>query len=237
MSTNDNTRTPGEGAPGPGEPGDDRLIAIGREVDRTARRVGEVETLLRQLAADVTHLARFVGDGSPEPGGHGDDSNEAGRVPGVRAWLLASDPDQASADLADLIGWLDRVYLSYHGTALPSCWMWHPDVIEELWWLRCAHADAYHPKNGSWLRVGDWHDRQRPGVVNRIRRATQGCELALHTPDNAHTGRPARTPLAEAAEMIAAWNAAGRPSPAPEPSPAQLAAADAYDQALHRSRR
>ena len=78
---------------------------------------------------------------------------------------------------------MDAVYLRYRDADCPSCWLWHPEVVEELWWLRQAHADAYHPETGSWLRVGDWHDRQRPGVVRRLVRAVGSCELALHLTD------------------------------------------------------
>jgi hypothetical protein len=220
--------------PAPGEGGDEKLVALGRESARTARKVADLESLVRQLAADVTSLARFMGGESPAPGDRPEagvprqngDSPAKARVPAVRAWLLADDPEQAGADLAELIGWLDRVYLVFPDAQLPSCWLWHPDVVEELWWLRNAHADAYHPKQGSWLRVGDWHDRQRPGVVRRIREAVGSCELMLHTPERrpglGGPEQPKPAPLTAAVATIAAWVAAGRPQPAPEPTEAQL---------------
>ncbi|MQA16651.1 MAG: AMP-binding protein [Pseudonocardiaceae bacterium] len=70
--------------------------------------------------------------------------------------------------------------LAHPGTALPSCWAWHPAVVEELWWLRNAHHDAYHGRTACWRDVGDWHDRQRPGVTARIRKAIADCELSRH---------------------------------------------------------
>jgi hypothetical protein len=205
--------------PGPGDNDHDRLVALGRDVDRTTRRVGELEVLLRQLAADVTALARQLGAPSPGPGDTG----------AVRAWLLAEDPRQAAADLADLIEWLDRVYLAYRDTTLPSCWLWHPDVIEELWWLRRTHAEAFHPQQGTWQRVGDWHDRQRPGVIKRVRSAVRGCELALHAAGGERHHPAPLAPLAEAAEQLAGWAAGGRAGTAPEPTPAQLVEAARYD--------
>jgi len=228
-----NTHTPG-GAPDAGEGNDPRLVALGHEGARTSRRVGDLETMLRQVAADVTSLAQVVDDAVT---GSGEVGDYDAQVPQVRAWLLTADPEQAGADLADLISWLDRVHLTYHGATLPSCWMWHADVIEELWWLPCAHADAYDPKEGSWLRVGDWHDRQRPGVVKRIRVATHGCELALHVPGAERARRPAPAPLIAAAAAIAAWTAAGRVELGPEPTSAQLAEADTYHHTQHQSRR
>ena len=115
--------------------------------------------------------------------------------------LLVDDPDQALADLADLAVWMDAVFLRYRDAQVPPCWLWHPEVIEELWRLYQAHGDAYHPETGTWARVGDWHDRQRPGVVRRLR-AVAGCELALHLTDPtnpawlpgtaSHVGQPRR---------------------------------------------
>lgn len=216
--------TPDNGSgTGAGDGGHPHLKALGREVERTGRRVGELDSLVRTLAATVARLSEHLGAEPPEPGEPGDNAGE-GREggPGVRAWLLAEDPAQTEADLTDLIVWLDRVYLAYPGVSLPSCWLWHPDVVEELWWLRRAHADAYHPKTGTALRAGDWHDRQRPNVARRVRSAVNACELSEHSPGKPQAHPAARTPLVAAAVTIAAWVAAGRPDPAPEPTPAQL---------------
>ncbi|MDN5854992.1 MAG: relaxase domain-containing protein, partial [Actinomycetia bacterium] len=84
-----------------------------------------------------------------------------------------------------------------------------PAIVEELWWLRCAHADAYSDDAGSWLRVGDWHDRQRPGVARRVRAVLGTCQLSRHTPHRDRPGSvtpPPATPLAgHAAAIAAAW--------------------------------
>jgi len=97
---------------------DPHLVALARDVERTKRRTAEVETLVRQLAADIAALPRA-------------DAEESS-TPRVRSWLLADDPDQAATDLHDLIEWVQRVYLRYPDTALPTCWLWHPTAIEEL---------------------------------------------------------------------------------------------------------
>ncbi|WP_297661772.1 hypothetical protein [Pseudonocardia sp.] len=146
--------------------------------------------------------------------------------PAVRSWLTGSDLAQAETDLLDLVVWLERVYLRYPSAVLPSCWLWHPAVIEELWWLRNAHADAYHPATGSWARAGDWHDRLRPGVVKRLQPIATRCELALHVAGAEHNRGPALVPFAETAALIAqAWT---RSTTTPEPTEHQL------DQALKR---
>lgn len=206
---------------------DGRDAALGREHARTARRVSELETLVQQLCADVHTIARRVG-GAAEA--------DAERAPG--SWLLADDPVVASAQLGDLVEWLHRVYLRYQGTWLPTCWLWHADAVEELWWLRCAHADAYDPDRGSWQRAADWHDRQRPGLVRRLTKDIGNCELSLHLPGARRAVPPTPVPLAPAATQIAAaWIDSGRHAPAPVPTPDQLAAAERHDHDQYRSQR
>jgi hypothetical protein len=115
-------------------------LAFGRALERATRRADAAEqradgfeALLTQLATDVgTLVARSDTDKDTTP----------------RSWLLAEDQEQAAADLEDLTGWLARVYLRYPGAVLPSCWAWHPAVVEELWWLRQAHREAYAPPPG-----------------------------------------------------------------------------------------
>jgi len=209
---------------------DPQVIALGRTVERTARRVGDLDTLLAQLAADVTALARARTPAGS--GGVGEDER------GVRSWLLGAgpdgDPEQARADLGDLVGWLGRVFLRYPGAVLPSCWLWHPAVVEELWWLRGAHADAYDPEAGSWLRVGDWHDRQLPGVLRRLTTAVGGCELALHIEGAEAARPPAVVPLAGYADALAdSWISAGATHAPPAPNGAQLDEAQRHDRAQH----
>lgn len=204
----------------PAEPTDPRLRALARSVDRTGRRVDGVEKLVLQLAADLATLARFVR-------AHAEPDDEADEIPAVRAWLLADDADQGAADLADLCGWIARVYLRYPRTDLPTCWLWHPHAVEELWWLRRAHGDAYDPQNGSWLRVGDWHDRQLPGVARRLADAIGSCELALHLPGLRAAGAPRPVPFDDAATAVArTWTGTAGREPGPEPTRPQLDEAD-----------
>ncbi|MCA1697106.1 MAG: hypothetical protein LC749_21655, partial [Actinobacteria bacterium] len=171
--------------------------ALGREVERLTRRskanekrAEELAELLATLATDVTTLV------AREPGGD----------EGVRAWLLTEDPDSSRADLTDLTAWLARVYLRYPDAFLPSCWLWHPALIEELLWLRATHREAYHPKRGTWAHIGDWHNRYRLGVTRRIRTAYGSCELREHT-EHGYQRLPApQVPLTDAVDLTArAW--------------------------------
>ena len=203
---------------------DPQVPVLARAVERTARRLTALDRLVTQLAADVTALARHLGADGATPEGTEDD-----QAPPVRAWLLADDPDQSAVDLVDLCAWLGRVYVRYPRTDLPSCWLWHPHAVEELWWLRCAHAEAYHPENGSWLRVGDWHDRQLPGVVRRLTAAVSSCELALHLPGQRAAGLSRPVPFADAAPFVAqTWTGSAGHQPGPPPTSQQLDEADRF---------
>lgn len=135
-------------------------------------------------------------------------------VDGPISWLDLTGATEPL--LSDLISWMRRIYMRYPDAAqhLPDCWLWHPEVVEELLWLRQSWAVAYHPAAGSPQLAGDWHDRYRPGVVRRIREQVGACALERHadqvpTPD---------VPLAEAVDLIAGWWGSDRAYPAPPPA-------------------
>lgn len=198
---------------------------IAREVDRVSRRVDDLARDLPpalervgELDVSVEKLGNLVADVMDRLRG---DQAEA------RAWLLVSDPEVARAMLTDLVGWLDAVYLRYPGASLPACWLWHPSVIEELLWLRAAHADAYSGR-GWGVRAGMWHDQQRPRVVERIQKMIGTCDLAQHVSGGQKAKAPIAAPLAGHVDAVAdAWTSTGLP---PEPSVEQLEHARSYDQ-------
>ncbi|MFC4943321.1 hypothetical protein [Pseudonocardia sp. GCM10023141] len=210
---------------------EEKVRALARTLERQAGKVEALEKLVRQLATDITHRAQANPDADPAPitapapapavAGEGTAAPAA-----MVSWLLVEDPASAVAAVAALIEWVDRVYLRYPDAHLSTCWLWHPEVVEELWWLRGAHLDAYDPKFGSWLRVGDWHDRQRPGVIRRIAKVVM-CELMLHQPGQRESHPPLTAPLAAFGNEVAtAWATNG--NRAPEPNLIQLVEAKAY---------
>lgn len=201
--------------PSEGEP--QRLAALGRELERLARRVAAGEALARVLAGQIEGLTA-----APEAAGCDEDNPE------LLSWLTVEDPEAGGAAFAELLDWLAVVYRRYSDGTLSSCWAWHPDVVEELHWLHRAWLDAYHGRGASWTRVGDWHDRQRPGVVGRIKAATGMCGLDRHTDAAAWTRC---VPLAGSAALVAAaWlSPSGRSAWPPAPTGQQLTAAEAHD--------
>ena len=216
----------------------DSVVSLARAVARAMRRMEHVDARVDELAQVILELAAKLTGGKAKRAGDAEDT-------GVRSWLLADDAAQAAADLDELTVWLWRVYLWWPDAWLSSCWLWHPEVIEELWWLRVAHADAYAPDTGSSLRVADWHERHRPGVARRVRGVLGKCELSRHAAVN---GRPVEvvppgpSAMARHTGAIAAIWCAGAGldvirAAGPDPTPDQLAEAHAYQQALYRSRR
>ncbi|GEL23841.1 hypothetical protein PSU4_27950 [Pseudonocardia sulfidoxydans NBRC 16205] len=169
-------------------------------------RVEELAALLAGLAETVASIAS---------------RKHAGPAP---TWLLAPTDEVETAGLLDgLAGWMAVVYLRYPdaATGLPDCWCWHPDVVEELVWLMHAWSAAYQGPAASVALAGDWHDRQRPGVVRRIRQSAGSCSRENHQT------RPGRPPLPTGAPTVAAvaelsviagWWGVGRDQAAPEPA-------------------
>lgn len=207
---------------------DSRLVALAREVERLTRRHTDLDQrhidldgLVRQLAEDITLLTSTEG--------------EHGQQQEPRSWLATTQPECSREDLTELAAWLEQVYLRYPDASLPSCWAWHPAVVEELWWLRNAHHCAYHGTGACWREIGDWHDRQRPGVVRRVHAAIGDCELARHAPDGDRAQPSPATPLAaHLAQLAEHWTTHGIP---PGPTEQQLSDANQHDLAQLKVRR
>lgn len=192
------------------------VAGLAREVDGLRRSMEPLLELparvddLTRLAADLTNAVAALTS-----------RRQAATCP---SWLLLpADPDLAARLLGELAGWLGVVYLRYPDGAahLPECWIWHPDVVEELLWLMHAWAAAYQGSHASVGLVGDWHDRQRPGVVRRIKQAAGACSFEKHQdrPGWDHlTGTPPGVPAVDAIASIAAWWGARRDQAAPEPT-------------------
>jgi hypothetical protein len=197
------------------------LEGLRRAVEQTRllpRRIEELAALVTRLAE---HSARAVEQVDAAPA----------------TWLdLPPEPEVAESALQRLMDWMGAVYLRYADAVrtLPACWLWHPEVVEELTWLRQAWLAAYAAPEARIALGGDWHDRQRPGVVRRIREYAGVCSIENHQAPQ--PGAPA-VPLAGSAWTIAQWWATSRPSAAPEPGPDEIAEADAYQRHLRAGRR
>lgn len=136
--------------------------------------------------------------------------------------------------LADLGAWLERVYARLPGPRLPSCWAFHPGVVDMLLALRMAHAEVYTGRTGTWEKVVAWHLRSRPDMAKRISDAIGRCELRQHVVGQPlYQARDAAVPLAGFLDVVAAAWADRRETP--DPTALMLAAADRYARGPHDS--
>lgn len=192
-----------------------------RELRGLAGRVDHLAVALAQLAETVT-ASKQQRPNEPAPCWI-DHPADPSRDP------AASRATRGAARLLDKLGpWVGAVYLRYSDavSGFPDCWMWHPDVVEELLWLHQAWVAAYSADAPA-TAVGDWHDRQRPGAVARIRAYAGMCSLEAHQPGQDRATPAPVTPTADAVEAIAGWWARSREQPGPTPTEEQIAAANA----------
>jgi hypothetical protein len=206
------------------------VAGLAREVESLGRGMRQVPTSteLAQLAATVADLSETVSAIQLVSGG-GRRRSEA-----IPSWLtLPRDVHDVQAVLSDLTAWTRDVYLRYGDASreFPECWLWHPDIVEELVWLMHAWLAAYRDDDASVRLAGDWHDRLRPGVVRRVHTYARTCSLENHLPGRPNaTGAP-HLPVVDddsnAAGVIAAWWTEQRDQPGPTPTDDQMAAAAA----------
>lgn len=201
-------------------PGAD-VAGLVREVDLLRRQVDGVAESTSGLPERVEEIAGLVAKLTDALAA----ATARRRPEPAPSWLLApSEPDDVRALLQELCAWLVAVFLRYPDgrSALPECWLWHPDVVEELLWLMHAWCAAYQGANASVSAAGDWHDRQRPGVVGRMRKAAGSCSPERHQTRPgwpAEPSDPTEAPGREHVELIVGWWAARRDQSAPEPDP------------------
>lgn len=200
----------------------ERLAALGQQVEQLAEHLATTDTQVRALGEQILAVTPGAGE-------------EPGEVAGLTSWLMTTEFTDAHKLIEELRPWLAAVYLRYPDSELPTCWAWHPDVVEELWWLRNAWYDAYTGPKASWQKVGDWHDRQRPSVTRRLAEGLRGgangratrCNLSKHL---AWADEPApAAPLTDLLpHVLAAWCSHDRAHWPPTPTAPQLAEAQRY---------
>ena len=201
-------------------PADEALTALGTEVEALRLAMDSLAAVpgqIADLAGAVAALGEKVAAAAPPARA------------GLPSWLvLDGDFADTVAVLGELVEWMRLVFFRYSDARLPECWLWHPDVVEELLWLRGAWIEAYAAEAGSVAKAGDWHDRARPGVIRRIRAVAGTCSLEAH--QAGRSLRSAATPvvLAEAIHDIGEWWATDREAAPPDPTAAHFAAAKAW---------
>ena len=197
----------------------DAVVGLAREIEALRRAVTPllpVSERVDELAGLLAQVTDVVASLSARPAA----------VPAPSWLMLPAEEFTARRLLGELTAWLHAVFLRYPdgATSLPECWLYHPDVIEELLWLMHAWCAAYQGSAASVALAGEWHERARPGVVRRIGKSAGACSIEQHQtrPDWDQTPRGAvPVPGMESVEMISRWWAADRDRPAPEPEARQ----------------
>lgn len=228
------------------DPGTAALAAVAglaRSVEALTRDVAAMKTGLQQTASktavarlsdSVASLGNTVASfeelltrlAAAKPSNGRADTNDGSDAEPVRSWLRLPEHDAAAVEavLSELLPWMESTYLRYATAreSLPPCWLWHPEIVEELLWLMDAWTTAYDSDEASNKLVGDWHDRQCPGVTRRIGEYAEACDVLAHR-DTA--GQPAVTvPLAADADPFVTWWATSRDTHGPVPTPEQIKA-------------
>ncbi|WP_329481582.1 hypothetical protein OG555_05465 [Kribbella sp. NBC_01484] len=225
------------------DPGTAALAAVAglaRSVEALTRDVAAMKTGLQRTAsktavASLTRTVTSLGDTvasfedlltriAAKPARN--TSRDANDVEPERSWLRLPENDETAVQtvLSQLLPWMESTYLRY-ATAretLPPCWLWHPEIVEELLWLMDAWTSAYEGDEASNKLVGDWHDRQRPGVTRRIGEYAPACDVLAHRDTAAQTA--VTVPLAAGADPFVTWWATSRDTFGPAPTPEQIKA-------------
>lgn len=209
-----------------------RLRLVEKDVDRHDQEIKaareSAETALRAIVRLTKAVEGLRSAAASSPDG------EDGKTEPIPCWLTLDDQEQAQQVLAELVEWIEAVYLRYPGgrevpgAYLSDCWLWHPSVVEELRALRDAWYAAYQGKRASARAVMDWHDRDRPGVARRVRDELSSCNLTKHLANGPSAYRPAKAPgLEMSSEVVGWWVRDHGNTAAPAPTPAMLKAEEA----------
>jgi hypothetical protein len=96
--------------------------------------------------------------------------------PAIIAWHELN-PDQYTAHLANLAGWLDTFLAAYPSaaTAIRECWRAHKDAVTELGLIWCEFTRIYAAERPSLDEALVFHDRWLPGVLRRVQQITANC--------------------------------------------------------------
>lgn len=161
---------------------------------------GDLAGLIGTLQARVEAVEEVVAE-----------SADTRRPPAPRSWLAPQGPAGQPETLAELVGWLEAVYL--HFAELPVCWLRHPAAVEKLMALAQAHWRAYYGPERSVAYATHWQTREQPDTTAWIDKLGRHCPAAHR--HGAHTCSSPEAPLAAFADDIEAVWTATHALPAP----------------------
>jgi hypothetical protein len=133
-----------------------------RNMTTTVNGMAEVATQVTGLSDQVMALAERLTSGEA-------DSESA--APALPSWFEI-EGERAQQMLADLVEWVDAILVRHYAAreALPECWMFHGEVVEDLLWLRAAWVAAHRDPDAKPHHAADFHERWLPSMMSRLRR-------------------------------------------------------------------
>lgn len=113
-----------------GDVRDDAVARLSQEVAQQNALLLQVMERLQQTEARTTSVP-----------------TRGGKQEVVVLWPWSLDPARTAEEWDRLIVWVDGICESHAVTAIPPCWLAHPDLVNQLEALRCAWeaATAHHP--------------------------------------------------------------------------------------------
>ena len=178
----------------------DGLDALAGEIDELRR---ELEGLRNTVNADVDALTRLYDDTEvdgrplgPLPSLRSDVDDVRGQLhalaeqvstvlssadtpPRLPSWTDMT-AEQAREAWTRLIDWMQHVLFVRYPPAtevLRDCWFAHPELVENLSWLRVSWALAYRNPKASIGTAAEWHTRWLPAVLQRAREVLKPCYI------------------------------------------------------------
>ena len=204
------------------------VAGLARELESLRRRLDQLQSLPTRVEQLADLFARHTETLAT--------TTSAPATPALPSWLdLPAHPGRPAESsqtarpaeelLTTLCRWVGGIYLRYPDAAqtLPECWLWHPEIVEELLWLHTAWLAAYAQRAGH--GGGGLARPAAPRRGARIRDYAGICSLEQHQPGPTATPRLATAPAHR--RGAGDRRLVGQPPqrPAAGPHPEQLAAA------------
>lgn len=203
---------------------EDKVVSLRRGQQRLQTGQDQLIERVDGLAHTVTELGQMVS--RLHRGGEAKEGEDTDARPPLVCWLTVNDPELVAEVAADLVRWLQQVFV-YYGYQLPTCWPWHPPLVEQLLALRHTHWAAYSAKKVSEQARWDWHEKTLPGFAKLL------GPLLSHTLDDHRPGKAVPLvpiPMVTALPRVAEWWACqdGDPRQLPEPTEWELGEASRH---------
>jgi hypothetical protein len=209
------------------------LLAIAREIEVLRRKVDQIAKSAEQSAEETGRALGEIVDrleGLTTASDQDEDDE-----PALVSWFDVRGGEQGAIDLdaeqllAKLHDWMNAVLFRFPDSAKQlgeSCWLWHPEVVEELLTLRAAWIEAYQTAPSPRAAM-EWLSKHRPDCMTRLKTYLAACSIDRHGAGDTRIAPTVPLAAEEQVSAMAAWWVQGGRSTPPRPSPGLLAEVDA----------